>query len=146
VAVLVFSLTATGWGRSRKKSTSEAAPSDPEYVAALATANRFLHAWQTGDLENGIVLVSDGVRHAQNAGELEQFFSTVADRAFEIRTGHGDHRRYSFPVVLVSLKETPVSSRSPAGKSASHRSSVRRASEIVLIDAGKNDWVVDKLP
>jgi len=100
-------------------------------VFALAAANHFLHAWQTGDLENGMVLLSDGIRHSQNADKLEQFFSNPKDRAFEIARGHGHKGRYSFPVVLVT-----------AG--ASHLT--RRSSEIILVETGKNDWVVDKLP
>ena len=82
------------------KSKASGAPGE-EYVAALATANRFLHAWQSGDLENGVVLLSDGLRHAQNADKLESFFSASGERAFEISTGRGHPGRYSFPIVLV---------------------------------------------
>ncbi len=39
--------------------------------------------------------------------------------------------RYSFPVVLVTAGGSHVT---------------RRSSEIILVDTGKNDWVVDKLP
>ncbi|MFZ1917382.1 MAG: hypothetical protein WAU58_07410 [Terriglobales bacterium] len=146
----VFLLTATGWGRAHKKPTSVSV-SDPDYVVALATANRFLHAWQTGDLNDGMVLVSDGIRHSQNAPELEQFFSAATDRAFEIGAGRGTRGRYSFPVVLVSVKEGTGPSAAPSSKSASsptlpRRSLSRRTSEIILVNAGKNDWVVDKLP
>ncbi|MGB9237159.1 MAG: hypothetical protein WCC04_22345 [Terriglobales bacterium] len=137
VAVLAFFLTVSAWGRTHKKS-AETSPSGPEYVVALATANRFLHAWQTGDLADGIGLVSDGIRHAQTAGELERFFSAETDRAFEIRAGHGNRGRYSFPLVLVTLK--------PVQGSNGHQSVSRRSSEIILVNAGKDDWVVDKLP
>ncbi|MGA2202526.1 MAG: hypothetical protein ABSG40_11245 [Terriglobales bacterium] len=99
---------------------------------ALAAANHFLQAWQTGDLEHGMVLLSDGIRHSQNADKIDQFFSNANDRAFEITRGHGHSGRYSFPVVLVT----------PRG--SSHVT--RRFSEIILIDTGKDDWVVDKLP
>jgi len=147
-ALTVFMLTATGWGRSRKKPAS---PPDPDYVVALATANRFLHAWQTGDLADGMVLVSDGIRHSQNAAELERFFLAATDRAFEIGAGRGNRGRYSFPVVLVSVKEAGGSGGPPSSKSGSsqplfRRTLSRRASEIILVNAGKNDWVVDKLP
>jgi hypothetical protein len=98
---------------------------------ALATANRFLHAWQAGDLENGMLLISDGIRQSQNADKFEQLFSTANERAFEIGTGYGHRGRYSFPVVLLAPKGARVT---------------RRSSEITVIDAGKNDWVVDKLP
>jgi len=91
-----------------------------------------MHSWQTGDLENGMVLLRDGIRQSQNADTLEQFFSIGAERAFEIARGHGDDGRYRFPVVLVM----------PRG--SSHIT--RKFSEIVLVETGQNDWVVDKLP
>jgi len=107
------------------------APEDPGYVLALATANRFLHAWQTGDLEAGMVLLSDHVRHSRNPDEIEQFFSGAADRAFEIMHGKGKPGRCRFPVVLVT---------------GEGRRTHRKFSEIILVNTGKNDWVVDKLP
>jgi len=137
--LLAVLLTTAGSGRSRKQAS--AGRSDPGYVTALATANHFLHDWQTGSLADGMVLLSDGIRHSRSADELEQFFAAATERGFEIRSGHGNHGRYSFPVVLITLAETPVS-----GGSGAHASCSRKSSEIVLVDAGKNDWVVDKLP
>ena len=148
--MVVFSvcvLSATGWGRSHKRPSNSF---DPGYVGALATANRFLHAWQTGDLADGMVVVSDGVRHSQNATELEEFFSVPTDRAFEIGAGHGNRGHYAFPVVLVSVKEAAAPGGAASSKSGSQALSrrilSRRTSEIILVNAGKNDWVVDKLP
>jgi hypothetical protein len=100
-------------------------------VFALATANRFLHAWQTGDLETGLVLLSDRVRHAQDPEKFEQFFSGETDRAFEIARGHVVHGRYHLGLVLV----TNEGNRSR-----------RRFSEIIVVNTGKNDWAIDKLP
>jgi hypothetical protein len=104
---------------------------DPGYVFALGAANHFLHAWQTGDLEDGTVLLSDGIRHSQNADQLEQLFSNGKERGFEIARGHGHPGRYSFPLVLVTSRGSKIT---------------RRSSEIILVETGKNDWVVDKLP
>jgi hypothetical protein len=87
--------------------------------------------WQTGDVENGMVLLGDSIRHSQNADKLEQFFSNPTNRAFEITRGSGHQGRYSFPVVLVTLRGSHVS---------------RKFSELILVETGKNDWVVDKLP
>jgi hypothetical protein len=137
----MFSLLTSLSGARPHKHPAPSAPSDPAYVQALATANRFLYAWQGGDLANGMVLLSDQVRHAQNADTLERFFSAETDRAFEIRSGHGNHARYGFPVVLVTTKTD-----SGATGNSSNKSVTRKSSELVLIDAGKNDWVVDKLP
>jgi len=123
--------TAPVWARSHSHSAQQEGPLDSGYVFALAAANHFLHAWQTGDLEAGTVLLSDSVRHAQTADKLEQLFSNETNRAFEITRGHGHQGRYSFPVVLVTPRGSHVT---------------RKFSEIVLIDTGKDDWVVDKLP
>lgn len=131
VMCLILALAAPIFARYRDRPQRPPAPSDPEYALALAAANRFLHAWQVGDLENGLVLLSDGIRHSQNADKLEQFFSSPTGRAFEIGTGREHRGRYIFPVELLAPKGTHIN---------------RRSSELTLIDAGKNDWVVDKLP
>ena len=128
---ILFLLVVPAWARSHKQPAKQAHPADSDYVLALANADRFLHAWQTGDLENGMVLLSDGVRHSHNADKLEQFFTNGTGRAYEIGAGHGNHGRYSFPVVL----------HVPQGTRVAHRSS-----EIILVNTGKDDWVVDKLP
>lgn len=131
LAVCLFLVTIPVWARSHSHPAKQESISDPAYVYALAAANRFLHAWQTGDVEAGMVLLGDRVRRSQNADSLEQFFSNATNRAFEIERGRGHHGRYTFPVVLVTAAGSHVT---------------RRSSEIVLVDAGKNDWVVDKLP
>ena len=117
------------WTRPHKPET----PTDAGYVFALAAANHFLHAWQTGDLESGMVLLSDGLRHSQNADQIEDFFSdaTTKTRSYEITTGHGHPSRYTFPIVLVMPRGSHIT---------------RKFSEITMIETGKDDWVVDKLP
>ena len=117
--------------KSHPRPPKQEAPADPGYASALSAANHFLHAWQTGDMESGMVQLSDGLRHSQNAEQIEKFFSNAKSRAFEITRGHGHPGRYSFPVVLVSAPGSHLT---------------RKFSEIVVVDAGKNDWVVDKLP
>jgi hypothetical protein len=104
---------------------------DRNYVFALATANKFLQAWEAGDLETGMVLLSDHIRHSQDPEKFEQFFAGSNDRAFEITQGQGRRGRYRFAVVLVTANGTSLH---------------RRVSEIVVVDSGKNDWVVDNLP
>jgi hypothetical protein len=130
-AILLFFAPIQSWSGPRRHSAKQAMLSDSGYVFALGTANRFLHAWQTSDLETGMVLLSDNVRRSRNAGSLEQFFSSGSDRAYEIGRGKGHPGRYRFPVVLVTK---------PSG--GLHRT----FSEIILVTTGKNDWVVDKLP
>jgi hypothetical protein len=131
-AALILLLSLPTWaGGSHKRHSTAPTPTDPDYVFALATANRFLHAWQSGDLETGMVLLSDHVRHSQDPEKFEQFFSGDADRAFEITRGQGKRGRYRFATVLVTAAGSRVR---------------RRFSEIIVVNTGKNDWVVDKLP
>ena len=129
--ILVLFATWPLQARTHPHPAKQENPSDPGYVFALAAASHFLHAWQTADLEAGMVELSDGIRHSQNADKLEEFFAHGADRAFEISRGHGHLGRYSFPVVLLTVRGSHVT---------------RKSSEIVLVETGKNDWVVDKLP
>lgn len=129
--LLAVSLATPLSARSHKNPPKQEVPPDPGYVFALGAANRFLHAWQSADLENGTVLLSDGIRHSQNADKLEDFFSSGTDRGFEIARGHGHGGRYNFPVVLVTTRGSHLT---------------RKSSEITLVETGKNDWVVDKLP
>ena len=129
--LLTFFLAIPAWSRAHPHSTKQETPADAGYVFALAAANHFLHAWQTGDIESGMVLLSDGLRHSQNADKMEEFFSSKATRSFEITSGHRNSGRYIFPIVLVTSRGAHV---------------VRKVSEITLVEAGKLDWVVDKLP
>lgn len=131
LTLIVFAYFAANAGARTHRAQKPLAPADPAYVSGLAAATRFLHAWQTNDLENGMVLLSDSVRRSHNADRLEQFFSGGTERAFEIARGKGNRGRYSFPVVLVTTDGTRVQ---------------RKVSEIVIVNTGKNDWAVDKLP
>jgi hypothetical protein len=132
-AACLVLLTAPLWARSHSHPGKPDVPSDPGYVFALGAANHFLHAWQTGDVEDGMVQLSDGIRRSHNADNLEQFFSNGngKDRSFEIARGRGHSGLYSFPVVLVAVRGNHVT---------------RKSSEITVVETGKNDWVVDKLP
>jgi hypothetical protein len=131
-AILLLFVPLAAWsGAPHRHSAKAAALNDSGYVFALGTANRFLHAWQTGDLETGMVLLSDHVRGSHSAESLEQLFSSGPDRAYEIGRGKGHPGRYRFPVVLVSKQGSGL-----------HRT----FSEIIVVRTGKNDWAVDKLP
>jgi hypothetical protein len=118
-------------GGSHKRHSIAPTQTNPDYVFALATADRFMHAWQMVDPETGMVVLSDRVRHSQDPDKVEQFFSGGSNRAFEIAHGIGNRGRYRFAVVLVTSAGLHVH---------------RRLSEIIVINTGKNDWVVDKLP
>ena len=108
-----------------------AAYRDPAYGAALAAANRFLHAWQTQDHETGIMMLSDSAREHASRDQLQEFFSSGPEAAFEIQRGKRlNADEYSFPVVLFNPSNSP-------------RPHICR---IVIVKAGKDDWAVDRLP
>jgi hypothetical protein len=105
---------------------------DSGYSSALATANRFLHAWQTQDHETGIMMLSDAARQRVSPDQLQEFFSPTASAAFEIEHGRRlNAGEYAFPVVLFGVT------------GAHDRAHICR---IVVTHAGKDDWAVDKLP
>jgi hypothetical protein len=105
---------------------------DSDYVSALAAADRFLQAWQSGDAENGISLLTEHAKKNENPDDLDKFFSAPKSPAFEIDRGKRMKRgRYEFPVVMVSRTSNKLH---------------RRFSSIVIVNTSDNDWAVDKLP
>jgi len=105
---------------------------DPPYAAALAAANRFLHAWQTEDHETGIVMLTDSAREHATPEQLQDFFSPGSQAAYEISRGKRvSAGTYEFPVVLFG---SPLASIRP------------RVAKVILRRDGKNDWAVDRLP
>lgn len=107
---------------------------DPSYVSALAAADRFLQAWQSGDAENGMALLTSHAKETATTEAVERFFSNSAPSAYEIDRGKVVKRgRCEFPVVLVTSDSKNLRIR-------------RRFSSIVVVNTGNNDWAVDKLP
>ncbi len=112
--------------------TPSAPGPEPGYISALAAADHFLHAWQSGDLENGTVLLSSHAKEMATADTVEKFFSNSVPSAYEIGRGKlVKAGRYEFPVVLVTTSKNRAR---------------RRFSSILIVDTGGNDWAVDKLP
>jgi hypothetical protein len=123
-----------GW--AAKPKTAPMA-SDPEYVAALAAANRFLHAWQVQDHETGVLMLTDAAKRQTSEDHLERFFSPAqsTEEGFEITRGKKlTNGRYAFPVALW---------QTALGKD---RKLHPRYSEIVVVRTGKDEWAIDKLP
>jgi hypothetical protein len=107
---------------------------EPGYVSALMAANHLLQAWQSGDAENGMALLTSHAKEAATTDGIERFFSDSTPSAYEIGRGKLLKRgRYEFPVVLVT-----ASSKSNHAR--------RRFSSIIVLHSGDNDWAVDKLP
>jgi hypothetical protein len=104
------------------------------YVSALAAADHFLQAWQSGDLENGTALLSTHAKEAATTDVVENFFANPVSSAYEIGRGKLLKRgRYEFPVVLVT-------------EAAKNTRAHRHFSSIIVVNTGKNEWAVDKLP
>jgi len=105
---------------------------EPGYISALAAADHLLQAWQSGDVENGMSLLTRHAKDSASTDVVEQFFSNPVPSAYEI--GHGKlvkRGRYEFPVVLVTGDSKTLH---------------RRFSSIFVVNTGNNDWAVDKLP
>jgi hypothetical protein len=107
---------------------------DPGYVPALAAADHLLQAWQSGDVENGMALLTSHAKEKATAEILERFFFNSGPSAYEVARGKLLKRgRYEFAVVLVTGASKNIHTR-------------RRFSSIIVVNTGNNDWAVDKLP
>lgn len=109
---------------------------EPDYIAGLATANRFLNAWQNQDEEAGLIMLTEAAKRGTSEDHLQAFFvlSPAAQRSYEIARGHRlKPGRYSFSITL--LESSP-----------GHNGVRTRYTQIVVIRTGKDDWAVDKLP
>lgn len=127
-AALFLILSIPAFASSNRPSSSL----QPDYPFALSAADHFLQAWQSGDAENGVALLTTHAKKTLTTEFLEKFFAGEAPSAFEI--GHGKILRigrYEFPVVLITGKN-----------SRTHR----KFSSIIVLNTGGNDWAVDKLP
>jgi hypothetical protein len=112
--------------------TRPATALDSGYVSALAAADHFLQAWQSGDVESGLGSLSNHAKDSGTTDVVERFFSNSSSVAYEVDRGKRVKRgRYAFPVVLVTISSKTVR---------------RRFSSIVVVNTGNNDWAVDKLP
>ncbi|HEY1658961.1 MAG TPA: hypothetical protein VGG14_11485 [Candidatus Sulfotelmatobacter sp.] len=104
----------------------------PDYLSALSAADHFLQAWQAGDTENGMSLLTSHAKKAVTTEIVEEFFSNEPPAAYEIEHGKVLSRgRYEFPVVLMTAKHNRIH---------------RQFSSIIVLDTGGNDWAIDKLP
>ena len=133
---LLLCLLAVSPSLSAEAKPSSSSAADPDYVSALAAANRLLHAWQSRDHETGLLMLTDAAKHRTSEDRLQQFFSPgpATHRAFEISRGKKlKPGRYTFPVALFEIRED-------------QRWIYPRFSQIIVIRTGKDDWAIDKLP
>jgi hypothetical protein len=116
-----------------KKHKVPAQPTDSNYVAGLALANRFLAAWQSNDQAAAMPLLTTRAKDQSTEEGVDQLFSGSSNRAFEITHGHLLRQgRYQFSIVLLQTDDSGHTRR--------------RFAELIITSTGKNDWAVDKLP
>jgi hypothetical protein len=109
--------------------------SDRAYISALAAANRFLQAWQNQDHETGLLMLTDEAKQRSSEDRTESFFSSGAEAAYEIARGKRTKAgRYAFPVTLFPFHSGTAKSDRP------------QKSEIVVVQTGKDEWAIDRLP
>ncbi|MGA9039158.1 MAG: hypothetical protein WB421_01360 [Terriglobales bacterium] len=133
---LCAALALTSAPLSAKSKHSTTGLPDREYVAALGTANHFLTAWQTQDHEAGIILLTDAAKHQVSEDRLQTFFAPGSSIQQGYEISHGKKLkpgRYVFPVTLFEI-------------GADHKWVHPRFSQIIVVNTGKDDWAVDKLP
>jgi len=122
-----------GSGPLLARAKPKAAQVDSDYVPALAAADRFLHAWQAQDQEDGLMMLTDEAKQHWSEERLQEFFSAGENAAYQISGGKKlKAGRYAFPVGLLS--------------SELHGQVRKRFSEIIVTRTGRQDWAVDKLP
>src|SRR5271154_3906620 len=99
---------------------------DSGSLPALAAADHLLQAWQSGDVENGMALLTTHAKDAATTDVVEKFFTNPGPAGYEIEPGKLLKRgRYEFPVVLVT---------GDSKKPRTHR----RFSSIVVVNTGNN--------
>lgn len=129
---LLCLLPATGFAKTKAHHNVV----DQNYVTALATAHRFLHAWQSHDEETAVLLLTDTAKKHASDDQFATFLEAGAPATYEISRGKKlKNGRYAFPVALyrASSRESPRRPRA-------------RYTSLLVCDTGKDGWAVDKLP
>ncbi|MGH9545972.1 MAG: hypothetical protein ACRD23_12225 [Terriglobales bacterium] len=130
----VAPLLSTSAAGRNKHSSSFTVP-DRGYSSALATANRFLQAWQNQDHETGLLMLTDAAKQNSSQGRTDSFFSSGNDGAYEIARGKKlKAGRYAFPITLFTCHSDSTQPDRP------------QRSQIIVVRAGKDEWAIDKMP
>jgi len=118
---------------SAKKHKAALQPTDSNYIAALATANRFLATWQDNDQAGAMPWITNRAKQQSTEEGVDKLFSGSSTRAFEISRGRLMRQgRYHFSIVLLQNDDSGHTRR--------------RFTELIITNTGNNDWAVDKLP
>jgi len=131
---LVASLLLVTFAVPSSGKSKAAPPVDPDYIYALATANHFLHAWQTQDQETAILLLSDRLKQRTSESLLDALLSSNISKPQSFEIGRGKKLapgRYQFPIALFQAKTKWTHPQTAA---------------LVVVKNGNNDWAIDRLP
>jgi hypothetical protein len=131
----VFLISAILGPEGQAKTKSRTSPVvDQNYIAALATANRFLYAWQNHDQETALLLLTDAAKNRISEDQLSALLEGSAPVTYEITRGKKlNPGRYAFPIALFQ----------PTGQ---HRWMHPHYSQLIILNTGKDGWAIDKLP
>lgn len=126
---------------SQRKSLRGEAFIDRDYIFALAGANSFLAAWQDRDHAKGLGLVTPSLRRKHGEEYLRRWLLGTANpinASFEVGPGHRlSDGRFAFDVQLYTYRR---------GELIEPRRLRPEPSQIVLVQIGPEDWLVDELP
>lgn len=113
---------------------------NPDYVFALHTTNRFLHAWLIRDYKDGMNYISDDLKKSVSEEELITFFSGTSDphhMAYEVvGWRYVNEETIKFHVWLYEV----VTSES--SKSINHPEPFY----VEVVRINKDKWLVNTLP
>ena len=74
---------------------------DPDYLSALATADQFLFAWQSGERGTAVIMPASDTKHEMSREKLRKLLDSGSGAAYELGRGRKLRAgRYSFPVAL----------------------------------------------
>lgn len=112
---------------------------EPNAIAALGTADRFLAAWQMRNQDTGFALLSSRLKSQEPESDLRMYLSGLSNphhAAFEIGIGQKlAEGRYAFEVRLYEVV------------TGSQEKQLRpKPTRIVLQKTAGNEWQVDALP
>ncbi len=112
-----------------------ASTSDADYVSALATANRFLYAWQTHDEETGMLLLTNDAKKSSSEEKVAEFFTSTPLASYQLARGKKlKPGTYVFPLALYICSGPSQDQCHP------------RYSQVNVVKTGKDDWGIGTLP
>jgi hypothetical protein len=143
--IAVLFLCTTSQAQPIKPNTSVSA----DYVRSLGTANAFLSAWKSRNVQNGLELISPALKNKISTDELNAYISGTSSPshyAFEVGSGKKlKDGRYAFDAKLYEYYK--------AGTPESQSWDCPVLPKIVLVKTGVVDpkhragiWMIDELP